>query len=107
MNTATKSKSANQTELDVAVLQTKMDAVQFQLDDLRSDIRDFRESLERSTLDTRNMISDMKQDSQQAHDRLADKINVLEKYRYMLVGAGVILGMVGLDSLSNLLKHFG
>jgi hypothetical protein len=46
----------------------------------------------------------MKDVSTIAHKAMSEKINSLEKWRWMLMGAGVILGSIGFDSIARLLK---
>jgi hypothetical protein len=38
------------------------------------------------------------------HKSLSSKISVLEKWRWMIMGAGIVLGSLGFDTISKLLK---
>jgi hypothetical protein len=46
----------------------------------------------------------MKDASSNAHKSMSDKISALEKWRWMMMGAGIVLGSLGYDTISNLLK---
>ena len=39
-----------------------------------------------------------------AHKELASKVSQLEKWRWMLMGAGIVLGSFGFDAIAKLLK---
>jgi len=46
----------------------------------------------------------MKDASAEAHKSMSDKISALEKWRWMMMGAGVVLGTLGYDTVAKLLK---
>jgi len=50
------------------------------------------------------MIKAMEQSAQTAHIELSKKISALEKWRWMLMGAGVVIGSLGYDTVAKLLK---
>jgi len=39
-----------------------------------------------------------------AHKELGSKISALEKWRWMMMGAGIVIGSLGFDTVANLLK---
>jgi hypothetical protein len=39
-----------------------------------------------------------------SHKALTDKVSALEKWRWMMMGAGVVIGSMGFDTLAKLLK---
>jgi hypothetical protein len=45
----------------------------------------------------------MKDDNNNAHKSVSDKITALEKWRWMIMGAGVLAGALGWPAISKLL----
>jgi hypothetical protein len=39
-----------------------------------------------------------------AHKELGTKVSALEKWRWMMMGAGIVLGSLGFDMVAKLLK---
>jgi hypothetical protein len=54
--------------------------------------------------DTRVMLKGMKDASSNAHQAMSEKISALEKWRWMMMGAGVVIGSLGFDTIAKLLK---
>ena len=50
------------------------------------------------------MILDMQDQDAKAHEALSRKVTMLEKWRWMMMGAGIVVGSLGFDALSKLLK---
>jgi signal transduction histidine kinase len=50
------------------------------------------------------LITNIKDASEEAHDSLSRKISALEKWRWMMMGAGIVIGSLGFESISQLLK---
>ena len=46
----------------------------------------------------------MKEASAVAHKSMSDKVGALEKWRWMMMGAGVVIGSLGFDTIAKLLK---
>jgi hypothetical protein len=46
----------------------------------------------------------MKEGSHLAHKSMSDKILSLEKWRWMMMGAGVVIGSLGFDTIAKFLK---
>jgi hypothetical protein len=46
----------------------------------------------------------MKDVSTSAHKSMAEKILSLEKWRWMMMGAGIVIGSLGFDTIAKLLK---
>jgi hypothetical protein len=49
------------------------------------------------------MMKDMQESASEAHKSMANKINALEKWRWMLMGAGVVIGALGWPTLGKVL----
>lgn len=95
---------AQKTETDIAVLQVKVENIEEKVGELKNDIKDVRDALERHSIEHTQMFKDMQDSSALAHKAMSDKISSLEKWRWMMMGAGIVIGSLGYDTIANLLK---
>lgn len=91
------------TQTEVAVLQVQFRNLDEKVDDLKTDVRDMRGSLEKHSVEHTAMMQDMQNSANEAHKQLANKINALEKWRWMLMGAGVVIGALGWPAIGKIL----
>jgi len=103
MNLGTAKVSA-QTETEVAVLQVKVENIENDVAEIKSDIKALAETIDRKSNDTQELIKEMARAAEKAHMSLNAKISTLEKWRWMMMGAGIVLGTLGYDTLAKLLK---
>lgn len=101
VNTA---KINSKTETEVAILQVKVENIESDVSEIKSDIKSLAESIDRKTNDTHNLLKEMSGAAEKAHTQLSAKISLLEKWRWMMMGAGIVLGTLGYDTLAKLLK---
>lgn len=104
MATANQALSIKQAETDIAVLQVQVKNVDEKISEIKEDVKDLRDSIENHAVDNQRMLKEMKEASSSAHKSMADTISRLEKWRWMMMGAGLVLGTLGYDTLSKLLK---
>lgn len=97
-------KANSQTETEVAVLQVKVENIENDVAEIKSDIKTLAETIDRKTTDTHNLLKEMSGAAEQAHAALSVKISTLEKWRWMMMGAGIVLGTLGYDAIAKLLK---
>jgi hypothetical protein len=62
------------------------------------------ECLDRNAEETRTLLTNMRNEDVTAHKELGSKVSALEKWRWMMMGAGIVLGSLGFDMISKLLK---
>lgn len=91
------------TETEIAVLHIQMTNIVEKVDELKEDIKSIKEEVKSSNGNTIQLIRDMENSNKQAHDKLSSKVSALEKWRWMLMGAGVAIGALGFPTLSKLL----
>ena len=91
-----------QTETDIAVLQVQYSNLAEKVDDLKIGLRDLHTDLKSHTLETQNLIKDYQALNVIAHTKLETKVSALEKWRWMLMGAGVLAGAMGWTVVSKL-----
>jgi hypothetical protein len=101
---ATKTINLRQTETDIAVLQVKVSNIEKDVCEIKNDLKDVVLAQEQKHAETHTLLKDMQDSSVAAHKSMAEKINALEKWRWMLMGAGVVIGSLGYDTVGKLLK---
>ena len=89
---------------DVAVLQVQVQNIEDRVDEIKQDLKDMNASSIKRTEDTHAILKEMKDVSTSAHKSMSDKILALEKWRWMLMGAGIVIGSLGFDTIAKLLK---
>ena len=92
------------TETDIAVLQVQVQNITNDISEIKADIKDVNISMEKNNEDTHQLLKEMKDASAGAHKSMSDKISALEKWRWMMMGAGVVIGSLGFDTIAKLLK---
>ena len=93
-----------QTDTDVAVLHVKVQNIENKVVEIKEELKDMRYSIDRSITSTETLIKELEESSASAHRGLSDKINALEKWRWMMMGAGLVVGSYGFEIASKLLK---
>jgi hypothetical protein len=89
---------------DVAVLQVQVQNIEDRVDEIKQDLKDMNSSSIKRTEDTHAILKEMKEGSHLAHKSMSDKILSLEKWRWMMMGAGVVIGSLGFDTIAKFLK---
>jgi uncharacterized coiled-coil DUF342 family protein len=92
-----------QAETEIAVLQVQYGNINEKVDDLKSDLKDFRTEIKVQLQETHELIKGFQDDNKKQHDTVEKKISALEKWRWMLMGAGVLAGALGFPALEKLL----
>lgn len=92
------------TETEVAVLQVQVENITNDISEIKADIKDVNASIAKNNEDTHKFLKEMKDASANAHKSMSDKISALEKWRWMMMGAGIVLGTLGYDTVAKLLK---
>ena len=92
------------TQTDIAVLQVEVQNITDDIREIKTDIKDIHLEMIKNNDDTKVMLKGMKEASSSAHQAMSDKISSLEKWRWMMMGAGVVIGSLGFDTIAKLLK---
>ena len=91
-------------ETDIAVLQVKVNNIESDINEIKQDLKDVTSSISKNNEDTHKMLKDMSSASTTAHSAMSEKISSLEKWRWMMMGAGIALGALGHNFLGTILK---
>ena len=96
-------KRFEQTVTDVAVLQLQVNNLNDKVDDLKADVKDLHECLDRNMAETREFLKEFQDSQTKQHEELADKVSGIEKIKWMLMGAAAILGATGIEAIQMFL----
>ena len=92
------------TETDIAVLQVQVKNIEQDVSEIKNSLKEMHECIDRNAHETRDMIKEMSDGNTKAHLELGSKVSALEKWRWMMMGAGVVIGSLGFDTVAKLLK---
>ena len=92
-----------QTETEVAVLQVQYSHLNEKVDDLKTGLKDLTTHIDNHMDETNRLIKEFQEENKKQHDEVNEKVAALEKWRWMLMGAGVLAGALGWPTLSGLL----
>jgi len=104
MATASSKVPKMQPETEIAVLQIQVKNLEEKIGELKVDLKALYDAIESNAEETRQMLKTMREQDVKEHGELASKISVLEKWRWMMMGAGIIIGSMGFPTVSALLK---
>jgi predicted nucleic acid-binding Zn-ribbon protein len=96
---------ANETE--IAVLHVQFDNLSVNVDELRNQMKEestsLRKDMKEHSETTNKLITALQKKSSEDHSEIVKKVADLEKWRWMLMGAGVVIGALGFETISKLL----
>lgn len=98
----------------LGIVETKVVNLDEKLDDLKIDVKDLHDCLDRTGDNLSKTLLEMRTESTQQHNELACKINDLEKQKQKLTTYGMIalafiagLGWTGQLNIQTIFKFFG
>lgn len=91
-----------QTETEIAVLQVQYSYLNEKCDDIKSGLKDLTIHIDNHMDETHKLIKEFQDENKKQHDETNKKVNALEKWRWMLMGAGVLAGALGWPVISKL-----
>lgn len=92
------------TETEIAVLQVQVKNIEEKVGEIKEDLKSVHECLDRNSEEMKQMIKELQESDTKAHASLAQKVSALEKWRWMMMGAGIVIGSLGFDTVAKLLK---
>ena len=104
MVTKTIKMPAQTTKTEIAVLQVQVKNIEQDVSEIKSSLKDMHECLDRNAEETRELLTNMRNEDVAAHKELGSKVSALEKWRWMMMGAGIVLGSLGFDMIAKMLK---
>ena len=95
---------AQTTKTEIAVLQIQVKNIELDVSEIKVSLKEMHECLDRNADETRTLLNSMRNEDIAAHKELGSKVSALEKWRWMMMGAGIVLGSLGFDMIAKLLK---
>jgi septation ring formation regulator EzrA len=95
---------AQTTKTEIAVLQVQVQNIEQDVSEIKSSLKEMHECIDRNAHETRDMLKEMREEDTKAHRELGSKVSALEKWRWMMMGAGIVLGSLGFDMIAKMLK---
>lgn len=92
-----------QTETEVAVLQVQYSHLNEKVEDIKTGLKDLQTHIDNHMEETHKLIREFQDENKTQHSEVEKKVAALEKWRWMLMGAGVVAGALGWPTLSNIL----
>jgi hypothetical protein len=92
---STSMQQLKQVETDIAVLQVKFANIDEKISEIKSDLANIRDDIKESSENSSALIKEFQADNVKAHEKMASKISSLERWKWMIMGAGVIIGFLG------------
>lgn len=102
--TVIKMPRTSKTETEIAVLQVQMKNVEEKVEEVREQVKEMHDCADSHANEVRSLLKGMQDSAQEAHTELSKKISSLEKWRYMMMGAGIVIGYLGFDLIARLLR---
>ena len=92
------------TETEIAVLQVQVKNIEQDVSEIKNSLKEMHECIDRNAHETREMLKEMRDEDTKAHASLGAKVSALEKWRWMMMGAGIVIGSLGFDTIAKLVK---
>ncbi len=92
-----------ETETEIAVLQVQYGYLNEKCDDIKTGLKDLQNHIDDHMEATHTLIKEFQTENKTQHDEVNKKIASFEKWRWMLMGAGVLAGAMGWPTLSAFL----
>jgi hypothetical protein len=92
------------TQTEIAVLQVQVKNIEDKVGEIKEDLKSVHDCLDRNSAEMKELIKEMQESDSKAHLALSQKVSALEKWRWMMMGAGIVIGSLGFDTIAKLLK---
>jgi len=93
-----------QVETEIAVLQVQVNNIESKINDIKDNLKQVHDCVHLNSEETQRLIKELQDSNEKSHKALNDKVTALEKWRWMIMGAGVVIGSMGFDSVAKLLQ---
>lgn len=90
-------------ETEIAVLQVQVKNLDEKVDDLKDELKEIHSCIEKNNESTMIMLKEFRDSNAESHDALAEKVSSLEKWRWMIMGAALVLGAAGFQTVSMIM----
>jgi predicted nucleic acid-binding Zn-ribbon protein len=102
-NGTTTTTSAHTMYTEVAVLKTQMEHIEDKVAEVKDEVKNLDNKIETNHKAMLDLFKELQDDNKSSHEKLTDKINAIEKWKWMVMGGCIILGAFGNQLLSIIL----
>lgn len=95
---------STKTETEIAILQVQVKNIEEKVGEIKNDVKELKDEMIASNTEIKTFLKEMKEEDDQAHRKLGEKISALENWRWMIVGAILLLGAVGIDTIKLIFR---
>lgn len=96
-------------DADIAVLQVEFKNLDRKFDseliELKGQVKDVSDKMDKHYDSTHELIRSFQKSNLDSHNEMAKKIAGLEKWRWMLIGAGIALGSLGYSGFQTFIGN--
>jgi archaellum component FlaC len=103
MAVTAKVKRFDKAETDIAVLQVQVQNLDEKIDEIKFDVKELHECLDKNMLETRIFLKEFQEETSKQHEELSEKVSSIEKIKWMLLGAAAVAGATGIEAIQMLL----
>jgi len=93
------------TETEIAVLQVQVQNIEEKVGEIKEDLKSVHECLDRNSEEMKQMIKELQDADVKAHASLSQKVSALEKWRWMMMGAGIAIGSLGFEAIGKIFSR--
>lgn len=93
----TQRSSPSKLDTEVAVLQVRIGNVEEKFNDIKEDLKSVDIKLDKNAETSHKILKEI-------HIGLEKKISALEKWSWMIMGAGVVIGYLGIDTILKIFQ---
>ena len=104
MTTLNAAKRVEQAETEIAVLQVQFKNLDEKIDDLKVEVKDLHDCLDRNMNETKIILKEFQDANKASHDELAEKLSSIEKIKWMLMGAAAVIGATGVEAFKMIIN---
>lgn len=104
MPASASSKNSAETETEVAILKVEVSHLREDVGEIKDSINSLHDAIDANSKETVTTLKKIQESSDTAHKELSKKIATLEKWRWTMIGAGIVLAGIGWETVAKLLK---
>ena len=93
-------------ETEIAVLQVQVTSLDEKVDEIKTGMKDIRSSVDKGNENTLQVMKDFQAANELSHKEINDKISFVEKWKWMIMGAIFILGLMGIPAAKEIVSLF-
>lgn len=95
MSTNLSIQQLQQAETEIAVLKVKLDNLDEKVDEIKAELSEVHDKMEENADKFSAIVTSFQAENTKSHKEMSEKISNLEKWRWMIMGGGIAIGVIG------------